>query len=203
MPVTVSRSSGAQRQTPLLLLDVDGVLNALGHGAIVWGSDQWQHGWATAEGRRYPITWATEVIERLRRWHERGAVELQWLTTWGHYANDELRHLLRLPQLVVAGTYDHVAPDAGAPQDAPVDAHATVAPAAPDPLSGHWWKYDVVVRVLADYPERLVIWVDDELHGDNPYRRWAHRHPWVLPVGPDPDTGLTDVDLMLIEEAVR
>ena len=38
---------------PLLLLDVDGVLNALGDGEELYGAwSDWRQGWATADGTR-------------------------------------------------------------------------------------------------------------------------------------------------------
>ena len=91
---------------PLLLLDVDGVLNALGDdGQLKAAGGDWRQGWATADGTRWPITWSPAVVARLAAWHDQGRLELQWLTTWGHDANDELRDLLGLPRLAVAGTY--------------------------------------------------------------------------------------------------
>ncbi len=188
---------------PLLLLDVDGVLNALSDGAAHPGTwPRWERGRATADGTAWPIRWAPDVVERLRTWHEQGALELQWLTTWGHEANLELRRLLDLPELVVAGTYDEADRRPGAPEDAGA-AHASVAPAAPDPLSGRWWKYDVVQRVLREHPGRRVVWVDDELHDPRlSFRRWADEHPDVVPVGPDPRTGLSPDDLETVARAL-
>lgn len=181
--------------TPLLLLDVDGVLNALaddGEHQDAWS--QWRAGYATADGSRWPITWAPAVIERLRGWHEDGLVQIQWLTTWGHDANDELRRLLGLPHLVVAGTHTEFDLE-GATADVETEAHAAVAPSAPDPLSGHWWKYDVVRRVLDEHPGRAVIWVDDELQPGSAFRRWADEQPLLHAVGPDPRVGLSRDDL--------
>ena len=180
--------------TPLVLLDVDGVLNALPdspNDLMVWSD--WESGWAQAEGSRFHITFAPEVIRQLREWHESDAVEIQWLTTWGHDANDELRRLLGLPELVVAGTYDAPTPTATG-----AASHAEVAPAAPDPLSGRWWKYDVVQRVLREHPGRTVVWIDDELHEDNRFSRWVASQPDVVAVGPNPRCGLTAADLSRI-----
>lgn len=186
---------------PLLLLDVDGVLNALADDArdlAAW--PWWDSGRARAGGRSWPIRWAPAVVDRLRGWHEAGAVELQWLTTWGHDANDELAALLGMPRLAVAGTYDDE-PDPGVPEPGVAGpgralSHAAVAPAAPDPLSGHWWKYDVVRRVLREHRQRTLVWVDDELHSPTgPFRRWADAEPRVLAVGPDPRSGLVPADL--------
>src|SRR4028119_1118224 len=62
---------GGGVSAPVLLLDVDGVLNALPYtqsDLAVWGD--WQHGSAVAEGSRWPITWSPSVVTRLREWHE-------------------------------------------------------------------------------------------------------------------------------------
>jgi hypothetical protein len=188
--------------SPILLLDVDGVLNALPEVRAdlnVW--NDWQFGSATAEGARWPIIWSPSVVAALLDWQKRDLVELRWLTTWGHDANDELRQLLGLPALPVAGTYH----DAGAPsgQAATGAAHASVAPAAPDPLSGRWWKYDVVARLVHTEAERRLIWVDDDLYRfDGAFSRWATEQPSVTPVRPDPRCGLAPADLEAIAETL-
>ena len=185
---------------PLLLLDVDGVLNAFGGDAedlAAW--TEWSAGWATSDGTAWPITFAPEVVARLSSWHEEGRLELQWLTTWGHDANGELRELLGLPHLDVAGTYQDEDDEGAAAASAAVS-HAAVAPSAPDPLSGRWWKYDVVRRMLAADPDRLLIWVDDELAVGSAYRSWADAQPRVRAVGPDPAVGLSPAGLDVIAE---
>ncbi|MFP5218910.1 MAG: hypothetical protein ACLGIG_04125 [Actinomycetes bacterium] len=82
-------------------------------------------------------------------------------------------------------------------------AHAAVAPSAPDELSGRWWKHDVVLRLLEEQPGRLIIWVDDELHRDTEFRRWADGQPDVVGVGPDRIAGLSPDDLERIETKLR
>ncbi len=177
---------------PLLLLDVDGVLNALSdhdEHLAVW--QDWETGHAASALTSWPILFSPAVVERLVAWHVSARVELQWLTTWGHDANDELRRLLGLPALEVAGTYD----DLGATAEVG-DSLASFTPSAPDPLTGSWWKYDVVQAVLARHPGRALVWVDDELHAsDSPHRRWAQDHPLVTAIGPNPRTGLSPADL--------
>ena len=182
---------------PLLLLDVDGVLNAVGGSEsqrAVW--PQWRRGTATADGTGWAITFAPAVVARIKAWHGEGRAEVQWLTTWGHDANGELRDLLGLPHLVVAGTYGDQ--DQGATTGTG-GGHAAVTPSAPDPLSGRWWKYDVVSRLLAEDPARLLIWVDDELKPGTSYRTWADQQPLVRPCGPDPGVGLSPSDLDALE----
>jgi hypothetical protein len=144
----------------------------------------------------WPIVFALHVVERLKGWHEQGLVEIQWLTTWGHAANGGLRELLGLPILDVAGTYDDSDTREGVRTRTPAPSHAGAAPSAPDPLSGQWWKYDVVQRVRQQRPQRLVVWVDDELHAsDSPFRHWAEQQPNLTPVDPNPRCGLTPHDL--------
>jgi hypothetical protein len=184
---------------PLILLDVDGVLNILSDDNAPDSWDVVCSGRATADGSSYPISWAPEVVVAVKRWIS-GGVEVQWLTTWGHDANTSLRHLLDLPELPVAGTHDYepagIAEEAGR-------SHASVAPAAPDPLTGQWWKYDVVQRLLREQPDRTLIWIDDELHRAMRFRRWADDHPRVIPIGPDGDLGLTAEDLATIDQALK
>jgi hypothetical protein len=181
---------------PLMLLDVDGVLNA-----FEWDteelSDVWSHGFARAQGQLWPITFSPDIVGTLRAWHEQGRVEVQWLTTWGHAANETLRELLGLPHLQVAGTYDDELADGDAADDEFSLAGAT--PSAPDALSGSWWKYDVVRRVLREQPGRRVVWVDDELTDDSEFTAWARRQPGLLAIGPDPRRGLTTDDLQTID----
>lgn len=87
----MNRKGAAGPQRPLVLLDVDGVLNALpqqGHLPAV--SEEWQIGHATADARSWPITFAPAAIKRIFSLHTRNAVELCWLTTWGEEANGGL-----------------------------------------------------------------------------------------------------------------
>lgn len=190
--------------TPLLLLDVDGVLNALpDEDSDLFARQQWSDGYATSDATGWPITWAPSVIGRLRTWHQQGLVELQWLTTWGHDANHELRLLLGMPQLLVAGTYEDEGQTSTTAALVATKAHASVAPAALDPLTGQWWKYDVVRRLLAEQSDRLIIWVEDELHDPNgPYRAWAATKPNLLAVGPNPRCGLSPEDLSALDQVL-
>ena len=142
-------------QRPLVLLDVDGVLNAMpGPGRLPATWDDWEIGFATADARSWPITFAPEAISRLASLHSGHIVELQWLTTWGEEANGGLRRLLGLPELAVAGTYqdehERVAPAEEA------CALADITPAGPDARHG-WWKHDVVRRLAAAEPGRLTL----------------------------------------------
>ena len=185
---------------PLVLLDVDGVLNAV----RAWGRsdawDDWRTGQARADGRAFPITWSPTVVAAVRSWQE--LADVQWLTTWGHDANASLRHLLALPELPVAGTYDDVDRAAGEP-DGGADTHASVAPAAPDALTGRWWKLDVVRRIVRTGEPRRLVWLDDDLAGQDDVRAWMRQHTTSLLVAPDPRSGLTRAHLDAVEQFLR
>ena len=196
MDLPAPRHSAPQ---PLVLLDVDGVLNAIG-GTGAW--PDWRRGFATAEGRQFPITWSPSVVAAVRSWQE--LADVQWLTTWGHDANASLRHLLSLPELPVAGTYD-TAGDDGAQTgpggtDAAAGAHAAVTPAAPDELTGRWWKFDVVRRLVRADPGRRLVWIDDDLAGQDSIRAWMSREATCLLVAPPPRSGLTAAHLRAVAE---
>ncbi len=132
-------------------------------------------------------------MAQLVAWHREGGLEPQWLTSWDHDAKTELRDLLGLPQLAVTGTYPDEDADGAAATSA--DAHAAAAPSAPGPQSGHWRKYDVVRRVLAEQPDRRVIWVDDELQPGTAFRRWSDEQPTLHADDSGPTLGLADTDL--------
>lgn len=188
---------------PLLLLDVDGVLNAVSASPDprVW--PDWQHGCAVAGGRAWPITWSPSVVSAVEQWRSRA--DVRWLTTWGHHANAGLRALLGLRELPVAGTYadvDRPLP-AGTPDGAPepgAAAHAGVAPAAPDELTGRWWKFDIVRQLVRAEPGRPVVWIDDDLAGQREIRQWMEREAPCLLLAPTMSTGLRPDDLALVRE---
>ena len=177
---------------PLVLLDVDGVLNAVGPADESW--PDWERGRASAGGRPWPIRWSPSVVAAVREWQD--AADVQWLTTWGHDANRGLHELLGLPELPVAGTHQD-AGDEGSADDA--DALAAVTPAAPDELTGRWWKFDVVRRVLRRQPGRRLVWLDDDLARTHEVRAWTQANTPCLLVAPDPRTGLVRAHL----DAVR
>lgn len=191
------------RKPPLWLLDVDGVLNAVTRvpDSAVW--PDWAEGFAAAEGRRWPITFSRTVTRTITRLHQSGAAEVQWLTTWGDAANDELAVLLGLPALKVAGRReDHGVRGwrrFGGAHSAGTHAAATGA-AARDELTGRWWKFDVVRDVLAAEPGRPVVWTDDDLASFAGARTWLQEHADVLLLAPDPEVGLTALELREVEE---
>jgi hypothetical protein len=76
---------------PLLLLDVDGVLNPIGGGP--------PPGYTRDDSNGFRVTWSA----RHRMWLRELAkyYEMVWATTWEHKANEAFAPLLGLPQLDV------------------------------------------------------------------------------------------------------
>lgn len=179
---------------PLVLVDVDGVLNAIGPPDDEW--PDWQRGTAVALGRSWPIRWSPTVTAALRGWLE--VADVRWLTTWGHDANGGLHTLLGLPELPVAGTHADV--DSPGGSDAFAERTlAGVTPAAPDELSGRWWKFDVVRLLVQAEPGRRVVWLDDDLAASSEVRSWTRAHADCLLIAPDPRTGLVALHLQSVQ----
>ena len=181
---------------PLVLVDVDGVLNAIGPPDDAW--PDWQRGSATALGRSWPLRWSPSVTAAVQSWRDRA--DVRWLTTWGHDANAGLHALLGLPELPVAGTHaDVAAPPTGEPDDLGRSALAGVTPAAPDELTGRWWKFDVVRLLLRAEPGRRLVWLDDDLARSEPVRAWTRAATDCLLIAPDPRTGLVAAHLRAVD----
>lgn len=173
--LAAARVGTANRMTvPVWLLDVDGVLNAVTSDPDpdVW--PDWRVGAATAEGVRWPITFSPTVMATVARLHRSGAVEVRWLTTWAGEANGELRELLGLPELAVAG-----------------------APAAAEA----WWKLPLAMAVATE--GRPLIWTDDDLRYSAAALEWLETLPAALGIAPRPSVGLTAEQLGRIEEFLR
>jgi hypothetical protein len=162
---------------PILLLDVDGVLNA----ARVELPDGWQR----ARFNGFVLSWDPTVTARLRGLHEAGRVEIQWLTTWTTNADKLLAEPMGLPR----GLKTHDREDAGPTGFAGVFGGAA-----------GWWKLAAAREVADAEPGRRIIWIDDDLAeqaadtGD-----WLAANPHVLVIAPDLFRGLTHEHLDEIE----
>lgn len=129
---------------PIWLLDVDGVLNAYEEAApILRDWDDWQEFIA----RGFPIRYSPAMIARILALHESGAVEVRWLTTWGHFANEDLQPL-GFPEFLVAAEMPFR-----------------------DRLG--WWKLPVAQDLF--YQGRAVIWTDDEISNSPSTIEWMRQ----------------------------
>lgn len=60
-----------------------------------------------------------------------------------------------------------------------------------DPLSGRWWKFDVVRALVAEQPRRPLLWTDDDLRGRRDELLWLRRNAICLAIAPPEHLGLT------------
>ncbi len=162
---------------PILLLDVDGVLNA--------ARLDLPEGWRRGTFNGFVLSWDPTITARLRELHESGRVEIQWLTTWAGDAD----RLLAEPM--------------GLPRGLKVHARADAAPTGfLGSLRGQsgWWKLAMAGAVAEAEPDRRIIWVDDDLAVQAADTgEWLAAHPHVLVVAPDLFAGLTHAQLDEIE----
>jgi Swiss Army Knife RNA repair-like protein len=168
---------GATGDRPILLLDVDGVLNS--------PRRQLPEGWRQGTFNGFRLSWDPTITARLRELHESGRVEIQWLTTWTTDAD----RLLAAPMGLPRGLKTHARADT-----APTGFFGSL-----DGASG-WWKLAVAQEVAAAEPDRRIVWIDDDLAeqaddtGD-----WLAANPHVLVVAPDLAVGLTHSQLDAVE----
>jgi hypothetical protein len=162
---------------PVLLLDVDGVLNA----ALLDLPEGWRRG--TYNG--FVLSWDPTVTARLREWHVAGRVELQWLTTWTEKADALLAEPMGLPRGLRTHAREGVA-----------------STGFSGPLLGMsgWWKLTAARAVVEAEPDRRVVWIDDDLaHQADDTGEWLAANAHVLVVAPDLFTGLTHGELDEVE----
>jgi hypothetical protein len=162
---------------PVLLLDVDGVLNAV--------RPDLPEGWRRGTFNGYVLSWDPTVVARLREWHESGRVELQWLTTWTERADQLLAEPMGLPRGLRTHGRDDVLP--------------TGYSGERRGISG-WWKLDAARAVAEAEPDRRIVWIDDDLTDQaEDTREWLAANGQVLVVSPDFITGLTHAELDRVE----
>lgn len=116
----IPEQTAPDKQRPLLLLDVDGVLNAV----TVTDPPSWGD-WQVTKAEGFSIRWSPSMIAALTRLSER--VEMRWLTTW--WDMTDLLAFLGLPSMEVANTREEYLRRGG-----PLD----------------WWKLPVVQRVYGE-----------------------------------------------------
>lgn len=158
---------------PVWLLDVDGVINTIRPG---WGTaPRKQHVWSATDRHSYLMRWAPALIDRIRKLHEAGTVELRWCTTWCPDA-DALEKLWLLPPLERALTE------------------------VPVPKGAFGWplKAEAARAVLAD--GRRLVWTDDEaVPGSGALYDELTADGRALLIAPNPTRGLQPDHLDAIE----
>jgi len=114
---------------PVILLDVDGVINMGGRNSCLKSWDDRESTYVNG----FQIQFSPTVVERINRWNSKA--EVRWLTTWDEKAQNMLAPALKL---------DHF-------------------PLARDPYRC-WGKLYTADKTAEEVgPDRLIIWIDDEL----------------------------------------
>lgn len=174
---------------PTWFLDVDGVVNIFPKGTP---PKNVQRGEASpfsptpyAGEVMFPITWRTDIIERMVSMHEEKIVELRWLTTWGYGANYGLQDLIGLPRLEVVADPEH-------------EPFRT--------MGWHtWWKAEAVRRYRAEHGLKKFVWTDDDLAAQQ--KSVADIIAWddvdMMLVSPEEHRGITHEHLDEIEKFLR
>jgi hypothetical protein len=162
---------------PILLLDVDGVLNAARRDP--------PEGWRRGTYGGCVMTWDPTVTARLRELHESGRVEIQWLTTWAEDADRLLAEPMGLPRGLRAHAQDGVAPTGFTGERRGV---------------AGWWKLAAARLVAEAEPDRRIVWIDDDLTEQAADTgEWLAANPPVLVIAPNLFAGLTHAQLDELE----
>ena len=173
----IGYDGGVTAPPPVLLLDVDGVLNAV--------QMELRAGWRRGTYNGFVLSWDPTVTARLRELHESGRVELQWLTTWTENADKLLAEPMGLPRGLRTHGRDDVLP--------------TGFGGELRGISG-WWKLAAARAVAEAEPDRRIVWIDDDLAEQAAdTSEWLAANGQVLVVAPDFFTGLTHAELDLVE----
>ncbi len=171
---------------PILLLDIDGVLNAIAKNLAThaWSEDDWITGEAQGNRFMWQIAASRSVCDFFRELHEEDLVEIRWHTTWQHQA-EGVAGILGLPTFPVHE----------APEFKPGHWYSSVSP------HDVWWKLPGVYRAVTE--GRPVIWVDDDIdsyvNGEQ-RARLLRQDNAVLLICPDHKCGLVQKDLDKIKE---
>lgn len=168
---------------PVLLLDIDGVLNAISPDlSAPWPNESWVRFHATdIDGGEWRMQIAKDVVTYLSELHSSGRAEIRWHTTWQEAALD-------------------IGDEVGLPTFHVVDAPENNW--NPIQMRRQWWKVPAALRVVNDEGRRL-IWVDDDIAFFLHPRDRAEFRGRCHFVSPATKWGLTPRDLVLIDRALK
>lgn len=162
---------------PVLLLDVDGVINAtaVNPDLSVWPEEAWLRCRVRAADDTWPILAARPVIAFINKIHDEGLVDVRWHTTWQWHAK-RLADRIGLQQFPIA--------DAPEYDD---DQHFVASLREGRPT---WWKLPAALRVLQE-ERRPLIWIDDDLNHELRHFDWPIGIPQLLTITPNGIEGIT------------
>lgn len=140
---------------PVLLLDIDGVVNAMSKQlpTQTWHTPLWNKGVLTDlhTGQGYCMKWSTPVIDWLTSIHTQDLAEIRWHSTWQEQA-PRFGEMAGLPVFKVQEC----------PEWAEFNANGGALKAELiRKCQVPWWKYPAAERVASEgHP---VVWIDDDI----------------------------------------
>lgn len=167
----------APEPRPLLLLDVDGVLNPCDAKPTRRPQGYQTHRISVTgqRGRALRVWLNPEHGPMLLAFAQQHGVELAWATTWEHHANVHIGPAIGLPQL----------------------------PVIEWGFTAHHWKFDAVLTYAAGRP---LAWLDDDFRASPNDRAWFEGHRGPTPTllhHIDPAIGLRPDDLTTVASWLR
>ena len=168
---------------PMLLLDVDGVLNALSDRPDTQVWQDWQRVDVSNRVGTFSVQWSPTVTTTITSWIERDLVTVVCLTTWLDDGNGALRETLGLPDCPGLGS------------------HLSDDPALPSSGNGlGWWKADLLKEYLKEHPGTPFVWLDDDLRVMRALQAQLSAEHDCLLIGPPSRVGLTPKHLRAVED---
>jgi hypothetical protein len=82
---------------PIILLDVDGVINFAGSeekAKVLWPDIIYERRVLSSTGKRYDVLYSPAMVQKINAWHQ--VAEVRWLTTWNDCAKTNLAPALKL-----------------------------------------------------------------------------------------------------------
>ena len=158
-------------ETPVWLLDIDGVINAYAYRQETPGA------WPTYDFQMvdgFPIWMSPDIVAFIIRMHESGLVDIRWCTTWCDKANELMSPAFGLPEFPVGGRPYY-------PSDRSWKGHAALEVVSKEKRDLIWTDDDAITREVRWHLERDDI--DQEM----------------LLIAPKPTVGLTLEDCQTIE----
>lgn len=168
---------------PVLLLDIDGVINATTRNPYSWPKGDW----VQVQAGGFTIRAATPVLTWLTNRHLSGIVEIQWHTTWQQDAW-KVGEALGLPEFEVCAAPEYTLEV----EEAKKAGYGWV----PERTGRPWWKLPAALRVLE--AGRPLIWCDDDISYDQAARKALGQSAPEVPrcaISPSSSEGLRQVHL--------
>ncbi len=175
---------------PVLLLDVDGVVNASRAG---WQRQPYRTR-VSVDGIEYKIRWEPQVVDFFWELYNNNLVEIRWLTTWGIHANKILAPAISMPQ----GLYAYM------PPQRPTRPHPWVKGEVVSGNLPHDWKLSHALTVITK-EQRPLIWIDDEavhIVSRKKIAKVENRIPSLL-INPQPSRGIRLEHTQMVKEFVN